>query len=124
MRRIAETLLAPLAIGLVLAMAAAPRGAHADVYTWDAGGGADLNWSNSANWLDDPTVNFLTSGTNDLVFGTAGSSSLPSAINYSLRSLTFTRGFTIGPSESGNSIGLGSGGLTMTDAVDDGVRVN
>ncbi len=106
----------------MLAAVFAPRAAHAATYTWDAGGGADLNWSNSANWLDDPTVNFLTSGTNDLVFGTSGSTSAPSATNYSLRSLTFTRGFTTGTTPT-VSIGLGSGGLTMTDTVNGTVNV-
>ena len=113
-----------LAIGVMLAAVAVPRAAHAVTYTWDAGGGADLNWSTSANWVDDPVVNFLTSGTNDLVFGTAGTTSAPSATNYSLRSLTFTRAFTTGTNDNTNSIGLGSGGLTMTDAVNGQVNVN
>ncbi len=93
---------------------------HAATYTWDAGGSPNNDMTNSVNWAGDPVVDFLTGGTHDLVFGSAGSFAQP-ASGHSVNSITFTRAFTIGSSESGDGITVGTGGVTMEDTLAGGV---
>ncbi len=108
---------------VLLALIAAPT--QAATYTWDAEGG-DTNMSTTANWDDgsgDPAnTTFLTGGAStDLEFGSAGSLAQPNAGNYSVNGITFTRAFTIGSSESGDGITVGTGGVTMDNTLAGGV---
>jgi autotransporter-associated beta strand protein len=93
---------------------------HAATYTWDAGGSPNNDMTNSVNWAGDPVVDFLTGGTHDLVFGSAGSFAQP-ASGHSVNTITFTRAFTIGSPESGDAIGIGAGGVTMDNSLAGGV---
>jgi autotransporter-associated beta strand protein len=119
-----------VALGL-LAVLAAP--AHAQPYTWTAGG-SDNRLDNLANWTDGSgqpaTTSFLLGGTSALVFGDAGSTVNVDQFlgaSYSFNSITYTRAITLGNSvggESGTPIYTGSGGITIDSSLASDVQFN
>ena len=59
------------AVGVGTLVPAFSHVASAATYTWDAGGGSNLSWTNGNNWAGIPTNTVPTSGS-DVVFGTGG----------------------------------------------------
>jgi autotransporter-associated beta strand protein len=74
-------------------------------FSWDAGGGADTNWSTGANWTGTPD-NTVPSAGDDVIFGTGGALANIDTTSRTVGSVTFNR--------AGPFAITASGGATLT----------